>query len=439
MQRRLLRALNRIRRFFDAGNLVRAIVALILAFSLWAWVTAEQDPEITRTIPSVQVTAQNVPKNLQVVGDLPRVEIRLEGPQSKIQSLETGQIQATIDVSSVKQPGSATLTVDVSTPSRIRVRSVTPSKVDIQVDQIASVPGIHVETTQPSDLPSNYVVKSISTTPEQVTVNGPQENVSTVTAARVEVSVSGRTTSYTELVTPVPVDSDGNPVPNVTLDPAQVTLKVDLQVSGQVRRVIPEVTGTDALAPGYELVRPPTVVPSDQVIIDGPPDQIAKVLYLTTEPIDITGWSESQDLPNVSIDTSKLPSGVTVDHQTVTVSIQIRKQTFQQEVSNIPIKYVNAKPGTTATLSPTTATVSLEGSQLVVQGLTQSDISVVVDLNGAGAGTYQLQPKVILPAGVQYRQVDPQVVSVTVVDVAPAATPIPSPTPTPAPAQTPNP
>ncbi len=430
MRRRLLRVLNRIRRFFDAGNLIRAIVALILAFSLWAWVTAEQDPEITRTIPAVQVTAQHVPKNLQVVGDLPRVEIRIEGPQSKLQTLDSSQIEATVDLSSVKQPGQVSLSVNVDTPSRVRVRSITPSKLTLQVDQIASVQGISVETTQPSDLPSNYVVTSMSTSPDKVTVNGPLENVKKVASARVEVSVSGRTTSYTELVTPVPVDSSGNPVPNVTLDPAQVTLKVDLQVSGQVRRVIPEVTGTDALAPGYELVRPPTVVPSDQVIIDGPPDQIAKVLYLTTEPIDITGWSQSQDLSNVKIDTSKLPSGVTVDHDTVTVSIQIQKQSSQQQVSSIPIKVVNSKPGTTATLSPSSATVTLEGSQLVVQGLTPNDISVVVDLNGAGPGTYQLQPKVILPAGVQYRQVDPQIVNVTVSAVAPTPTPSPVPTAT---------
>ena len=436
MPRRLRLVLNKIRRFFDAGNLVRAIVALILAFSLWAWVTAEQDPEITRTIPSVQVTAQHVTKTLQVVGDLPHVEISLEGPQSKIQGLETGQIAATVDMSSVKQPGKVTLQVDVDTPSRIRVKSVSPGEVDVQVDQIASKQGIKIETTQPIDLPSNYVVKSMSTSPEEVTVNGPEENVSMVTAARVEVSVSGRTSSYTELVTPVPVDSNGNPVPNVTLDPAQVPLKVDLQVSGQVRRVIPEVTGTDALAPGYELVRPPTVVPSDQVIIDGPPDQISKVLYLTTEPIDITGWSDSQDLPDVKIDTSKLPEGVTVDHETVTVSIQIQKQSSQQQVSSIPIRVVNSKPGTTATLSPTTATVTLEGSQLVVQGLTQNDISVVVDLNGAGPGTYQLQPKVILPAGVQYKQVDPQVVSVTIAEI-PTPTPVPTATETPAPTPTP--
>ncbi len=438
MQQRLLRVLNRIRRFFDAGNLIRAIVALILAFTLWAWVTAEQDPEISRTIPSVQVTATHVPKSMQVVGDLPHVEIRLEGPQSKLQSLETGQIQAVVDLGSVKQPGTVSADVQITAPSRIRVRSVNPSKVDVHLDQVASIDGIAVETTQPIDLPSNYVVKSITASPDHVTVNGPQENVNQVVAARIDVSVSGRTSSYSEQVTPVPVDSNGNPVPNVTLDPTQVTLKVDLQVSGQVRRVIPEVTGTDALAPGYELVRPPTVVPSDQVIIDGPADQIAKVLYLTTEPIDITGWNESKDLSGVKIDTSKLPPDVTIDVTTVTVSIQIQKQSSLQQVSSIPIKFVNAKPGTTASLSPASATVTLEGSQLVVQGLTQSDISVVVDLNGAGPGTYQLQPKVILPAGVQYKQVSPQTVTVTVTDVTPTTTPqstapatMPSPTPAP--------
>jgi YbbR domain-containing protein len=419
--------------------LVRAFVAIILAFSLWAWVTAEKDPEITRILPAVQVTVKHPSKTLQVVGTLPSVEIRVQGPQSKIQSIENGDVEAAIDLSSVKQSGSVPLDVDVSAPSGIRVRQVTPETVSVTLDEITSHSGIPIKTTQPSDLPSNYAITSISTSPNTITIRGPEQNVSQVTAARVDVAVSGRTTSFTEQVTPVPVDAQNNPVPNVTLDPQQVTLNVNLQVSGQVRRVIPEVTGTDALAPGYELVRPPTAVPSDEVIIDGPPDEIAKVLYLTTEPIDITGWSESKDVPSVKIDVSKLPAGVTVDHKTVTVSIQIRKQTYQQQVSNIPIKFVNAKPGTTATLSPTVATVTLEGSQPVVDGLTSSDISVVVDLNAAGPGTYQLQPRVIIPAGVQYLQIDPETVSVTVTEVPPTPTPSPVPTATPTPVPTPSP
>ena len=437
MPLRRLRVLIRIRRFFDTGNLVRALVAVILAFSLWAWVTAEKDPEITRTIPSIQVTVKHASKSLQVVGDLPHVEIRLQGPQSEIQSLQTGDIEADIDLGAVNHPGVVSLGVSVSAPGRIRVRQVTPSTVQVTLDEITSRTGIQVKTTQPSDLPSNYTITSITTSPQTVTVSGPQANVSNVASVRVDVAVSGRTTSYTELVTPVPVDAQNNPVPNVTLDPVQVTLNVNLQVSGQVRRVIPEVTGTDALAPGYELVRPPTVVPSDQVIIDGPPNEIAKVLYLTTEPVDITGWSESKDVASVAIDVSKLPAGVTVDHKTVTVSIQIRKQTFQQQVENIPIKFVNIKTGTTATVSPTVAAVTLQGSQPVVQGLTTNDISVVVDLNGAGPGTYQLQPRVIVPAGVQYQQIDPQNVSVVVTEIPATPTPTVAPTATTKPTPTP--
>jgi len=433
MPLRRLHVLTSIRRFFDTGNLLRAVVALILAFALWAWVTAEKDPEITRTIPSVQVTVKEPSKSLQVVGDLPRVEIRLQGPQSQIQSLETGDIQADIDLSSIKRAGVATLGVDVIAPGRIRVRQVTPESVQVTLDEITSKSGIKVKTTQPSDLPANYSITSVTTDPNTVTVSGPRDNVSKVAAVRVDVAVSGRTSSFTELVTPVPVDAQDNPVPNVTLDPAQVNLNVNLQVSGQVRRVIPEVTGTDALAPGYELVRPPAAVPSDEVIIDGPPDEIAKVLYLTTEPVDITGWSQSKDVPNVALDLSKLPPGVTVDHQSVTVSIQIRKQSFQQQVTNIPITAVNVKPGTTASFTPKEATVTIEGSQPVVEGLTASDISVVVDLNGAGPGTYQLQPRVIMPAGVQYREINPQNVNVTISDVSPTPTPAPTATPTPTP------
>jgi YbbR domain-containing protein len=128
-----------------------------------------------------------------------------------------------------------------------------------------------------------------------------------------------------------------------------------------------------------------------------------------------------------------LPPGVTVDHQSVTVSIQIRKQSFQQQVTNIPITAVNVKAGTTASFTPKEATVTIEGSQPVVEGLTASDISVVVDLNGAGPGTYQLQPRVIMPAGVQYREIDPQNVNVAVSEIAPTPTPSPTATPTPTP------
>lgn len=132
---------SRLRRFFDTGNVVRFLVALILAFAFWAWVTNATDPEITRTIPAVQVTQVNLPTDLQVVGSLPTVEVGLEGPRSRILSPETGAVVAEVDLNDVTQPGTYSRPVQVRVigVSGIRVTSVTPDRVTVQVDRLVGV------------------------------------------------------------------------------------------------------------------------------------------------------------------------------------------------------------------------------------------------------------------------------------------------------------
>src|SRR5687767_10295719 len=116
----------KIRKFFDTGNLFRTVVAIILAFSLWAWVTSESDPEITRTISQVQVTARNAPSGLEVVGQVPMVEVRLQGARSRIQPIETGSVTAHIDLGDIESPGTVTLPVEVEAPAEVRVRAIEP-------------------------------------------------------------------------------------------------------------------------------------------------------------------------------------------------------------------------------------------------------------------------------------------------------------------------
>jgi len=190
--------------------------------------------------------------------------------------------------------------------------------------------------------------------------------------------------------------------------------------------VIPTIVGADRLAPGYELAGPPTVFPSDEVVVEGPESALAAIPYLTTTPIDVTGWSESRFLWDVPIDTSRLPSGVTVDPSSVNVSIQIRRVEETRTLQGIPILAVNVRPGTIVELSPTTADLELRGSSTVLEPLRPADILVFVDLENADVGIYQLPVRVTLPSGVQYERVTPEIVQVT---VRTPATPVPSPTP----------
>ncbi|HET9014594.1 MAG TPA: CdaR family protein [Thermomicrobiaceae bacterium] len=138
MRPRLRLTWTRFRNFFDQGNLVRFLVSLILAFALWAWVTAQTDPEITRTIPAVPVQEVNLGGSLTIVGPLPTVQLLLAGPRSRIQPLESGTVQVTVDLSDVKQPGTYTRPVHVSVPSEIRVSNVTPTTITVQIERISS-------------------------------------------------------------------------------------------------------------------------------------------------------------------------------------------------------------------------------------------------------------------------------------------------------------
>lgn len=135
MQERLPHVLTNVRHFLDTGNLVRFLFALILAFALWAWVTAENDPEIQKTLPAVPVVVTNVPPGMRVVGALGTVEMQLQGPRSRINAVETGSVQATVDLKDITEPGLYQRTVNTNTPSGVRVRSVVPEKITVQVER----------------------------------------------------------------------------------------------------------------------------------------------------------------------------------------------------------------------------------------------------------------------------------------------------------------
>ncbi len=224
----------------------------------------------------------------------------------------------------------------------------------------------------------------------------------------------------------VPVDQNGRAVTGITVDPPTASVTVELRVRGQVRRVIPTIVGADRLAPGYELAGPPTVFPSDEVVVEGPESALAAIPYLTTTPIDITGWSESRTLWDVPIDTSRLPAGVTIHPKSVNVSIQIRRVEESRTLQGIAVTAINARPGTVVELSPATIDLELRGSATVLEQLRPSDVLVFVDVANADVGVYQLPVRVTLPPGLQYERVTPDIIQVTVrLPVTPTATPTP--------------
>jgi YbbR domain-containing protein len=136
--RRLQQVLASVRRFFDTGNLLRFLFSMVLAFSLWAWVTYQNDPETTRMLGGLPVTIENLDTRFEVPEDPPTVDVTVQGPQSVVSPLERDSVVATVDMSEVESEGEHELEVSVNVPSDVRVRDVVPEAVTVEVEAMTS-------------------------------------------------------------------------------------------------------------------------------------------------------------------------------------------------------------------------------------------------------------------------------------------------------------
>lgn len=411
--RRLRQALASVRRFFDTGNLLRFLVSMALAFGLWAWVTYENDPETTRVVGGVAVTIENLQSDVEIVGDPPTVDVTIQGPQSLVTPLEREALIASVDMSDIDEPGEHELDVEIEIPSDMRIRDVAPDNVTIEIDRMSSREDIPVTILDPDDVPENYQIETIDLDPNSIDVAGPERTLQQIDQAEVQVQIDGRTSSFTDEVVPVLVDENREELSGIQVEPEEVTVTVSLDVRGQVRKVIPLVVGDDALASGHELVRT-TVLPVDDVVVDGPEEDLVNVFFITTEPVDVTGWDESQIIRDVELDRSRLPSDVTLEVDSVHVSIEIRQQIHQRELRELPVSVMNVAAGTSVELDEETASVILEGSRTEVESVVPEDITVFINVGNASPGDYEFDLRVIVPAQVQYREIEPASVSVQV-------------------------
>ncbi len=437
--------IERMKRFADTGNAVRFFLSFILAFALWAWVTNERDPEQTYRASQVPVSAFGLPENLELVGVVPAVDVTLQGPQSVIQTIDAASLTAEIDLEDVDSPGSYGRDVQVNVPDGIRKVTTDPKTVSIELDTVVSKT-FQLEVLPPADVPRNLAVTNTNVEPGEVVVTGVQSNVDRVARVLAPVDLDEQTESFSQIVEPIAVDSNNEPVETVDVEPGNVRIRVEVEVRGKEVPVFVQCECDDA-AEGYVVVGQPQANPAN-VIIDGPPELLDQVPFIYTTPISTSGFDRTTVVDNVPLDIASLPDGVSVDPMLVDVSIRVEQTTFTRTLENLPIEVLGTDTNTRVVVNPATINIEISGPREQLEQLEARDVAVVVDVSGLEIGAHQVRPRVVLPPEMTYNEQLPQVV-VAIIDttptpgptVAPTATATANPTATtePAPTQTPEP
>lgn len=390
-------------------QIVRFVVSLVLAALLWGWVTQLQDPLTTRVFPQVPVEAANLPDTLQVVSSLPTAEVRLTDASSRVRAIEAADVSVQIDASNIQEPGTYRVPLIVSSPD-VNERAVEPREISIQVDdRVTRVFPLTITNVSEGD--QTRSIETASPEVSQVTISGPSSAVDRVVSVVLPVSLGEEVNDYDGMFTPYAVDASGQPITEVEIEPSDVRTRVEVQTRGKSVSVIPNTMGTPP--EGYSIEQRRAI--PDTIVVDGPPEVLADLLFVNTEAVDVSNATESF---STRVGLADLPEEVRVidaSGGTVEVRIAIVSTTqTSQSLSALRVEQIGLESGLSVEIDPAQVSLQVSAPIEILQAMRAEDIKVFVDLTGLGPGTYTLQPEVLVPQGATWLGNEPSSVTVTI-------------------------
>jgi YbbR domain-containing protein len=404
-------------------NLSTMVLSVILAVAVWVAAVNADDPTEVRPISTaIPIEYANLPDGLILVGDAPAEgNVVVRAPRSVWDQLNTTDVHLTVDLSSMS-----------TGPHQL---SVVPS-VDVQPAQVASFEPVSVrvnlEQSLTREIPITVDVigepalgfraSTPSVTPSAAVISGPASVVDQVAEVHARAEIGGQRENFDSKLNLVPLGTDGQAVPGVTIQPDQATVQVAITQRGGFREVAVRVVVEGSVEAGYYLtnvtVTPPivTVFSSDPSAVEALPG------FVETVPLQLAG--AKQDIERrLAIN---LPQGVSlVGDQDVLVQVSVaaiqesRTITLNVETQGLGA-FLFAQP------SPDTIGVIVTGPLTTLEGLGPDTLRAVLDLLDLGTGTHQVAPKVIgLPSDVTVQTILPSTIEVVI-----STSPLPTPSPT---------
>jgi YbbR domain-containing protein len=319
-------------------------------------------------------------------------------------------LRAIIDLSDVPF-GESELPIQVQFEHEtVNVTSQFPESASIRLEQILTR-DIPVVVEVRGDVARGHTEGDPTIEPESIQVTGPASRVEPLAEARITVFLDSNIRDEVEVTRrPTFYDSQGGAasVSGLTVTPEEVEVIIPVrELAGFAEKPI-TVNWIGEPAVGYRLLNV-SVDPSG-VLVTGRPAQLELLSRLTTEPLDISGLTDTfrgqvtLDLPDGIVLVEAEPIFVTVEVEPILSSAVIRE----------PVEARGLGEGLEARIDPEEVRVFLFGPLPALDSLEEDDVRVTVDLLNL-TGTHTLEPRVTVSAnGIEVRSWQPTVVTVLI-------------------------
>ena len=160
------------------------LVSLLLAVTLWFYVTSKGKTELTVSVP---LELRNIPAGMAVVGDVPaRIDVRLQGQERALRDIAAGRKAVGILDLVRGREGDNIVRLspeDIVRPSGVAVTHLAPYEISVKLEHLVRKTVRLVPVTQGRPAAGHRLI-SIGVRPARVTVEGPSSAVHAIAELR---------------------------------------------------------------------------------------------------------------------------------------------------------------------------------------------------------------------------------------------------------------
>lgn len=384
------------------------IISVILGLLLWAVVhiDPETSPQTvtsnvdTKVIEAATIVPVNMDRDKYVLTAMEPTVTRLvvEGRISILRATSNDQYVVELDMSNVK-PGIHEIPLRTRLPKGIKEIELSPRVVTVQVEEIVTQT-FEAQVLTEGQPAEGYVMGNPQIVAEggsSVQVTLPRDDMDRVGVVAATLDVTGaEKTVVNKKAKLVVYDTEGREIPNAIVEPDSIHAEV--KVTRPFKQVPLQIRYTGSLPEGLSLV---SVQPEvNEVTVYARQERLDELQIYDGAVLDLSKVKESGQ---VRIKAPPLDGIEAVEPGELTVNVTVEPagtKTFR----SVPIALGGAAEGLKAELTSPAGgkiDVTLSGSNAVLDGVTASDIRLVANLSGLGAGDHEVLLEAELPPYVQ--------------------------------------
>ncbi len=391
-----------------------------MAIFMWSYVMGVVNPEKHIDYRGIEVQFTGTDyiqrEGLSVLSPKnPKTNVRVEGTISDLSSISSSSdtILAEANLSGVR-PGENIVNVSVTikeNTGRIRIINVEPTQIVVNIDEIVTE-NLEISVSPLGELPEGYTLGNVKVVDNYVRVTAPKSTIDQIEKVVAFPIITDKTETFMINSPIVFLDKNENEIPNLTVSSefADIEIPIYKLKSVPIRPNIVGTIGTD------EKITNIKVVP-ESVVIRGSTEIVDKIVSVDTEQINLQDLVGTQSF---DVDLN-LPEGVFLHDPNLEVKLEYEyvnniQKTITVTKDNFYINNENENYEYTINSEFDNINIILYGESSLLEGLSQEDVKVYVDVKGLSPGEYALETNIESIEDVSLRGIDPESIEIVIVE-----------------------